>query len=60
MQKTTFRRSRDFHDLGIDFSCFLVDLGLILMTFGALRTALKFDDFPWPSGVVQNLKPEES
>ena len=60
MQKPIVYRSRIFDDLGVDFGCFLVDLGSILMTFGALGTGLKFNDFPWPLGVVQNLKPEES
>ena len=58
--KIAFRRSRVFHNLGVDSCFFLLDLGLILVTFGALRTGLKLDDFPWPLGVVQNLKPEQS
>ena len=56
MQKPILRRSRNFDDLGVDFCCFLVDLGSILMTFGALGTGLKFDDFPWPPGCAPEIR----
>ena len=35
---------------------FLLDLGLILVTFGTLRTGLNFNDFPWPLGCGPEFK----
>ena len=35
--------------------CF-VDLGVILMTVGALGTGLKFDDCPWPPGCAPEIR----
>ena len=52
IQKTTFRQSRNFDDLKVVF----VDLGTILMIFGALRTGLKFDDFSWPPMCAQEVR----
>ena len=34
--------------LGSTLSVFVVDVDANSMTFGALKTGLKFDDFPWP------------
>ena len=58
LQKSTFRRKRFvFYDLGVGsidfgviFTGFLMALGTILVTFGALEAGLKLDDFRWLSG----------
>ena len=40
----------------VEFQCLLVDLGLASMIFGALDTALKFYDFPWPPGCAPEIR----
>ena len=47
VQKPTCHRCRDSVDFRVDFSCFLVALGSVFMTFGALEISLKSDDFSW-------------
>ena len=59
LQKSTFRRSRNFDELGVDFCCVLC-ISAILVIFDALKTGLELDDFPWPPGVLQKLEPGES
>ena len=43
----------DSVDFGIIFDVFGGALGPISMTFGALETSLKFEDFRWLSGWAQ-------
>ena len=50
LQKTAFHICWDSVEFGVIFICCLLALGPILMTFGALETGLKIDDFRWPSG----------
>ena len=45
MQGPTCHRSVYFRVMCFSFLCFLVALEQIVMTFGALETGLKFDDF---------------
>ena len=45
LQKPTFHRSWNSVVLRVHFCCFWVALGPILMTFDALETGLKFDEF---------------
>ena len=42
--------------MAIGLSTLLVDSGSILMTFGALETALRFDDVPWSPGCVADIR----
>ena len=44
----------DSADLGVTFICFSMALGPISMTFGALETGLKFDEFHGGQGEAQS------
>ena len=50
--KNNFHRSWISHDSRVEFSCFRVAFELIFMTFAALETGLKLDDFQGDSGVT--------
>ena len=47
LQKPAFHIYWDSSDFGIIFTCFLMALWPIFMTFGALETCLKLHDFQW-------------
>ena len=49
MQKPTCHRCQDSVDFRVIFFMFLVALGSVFMTFGALEIGSKSDDFSWLS-----------
>ena len=54
--KINFRSTWISHDPRVQFSWFWVALGVIFMTFAALETGLKFNDFQDDSGVTPDPK----
>ena len=58
MQKPTCHRCRDSVDSRFSFSCFLVALGPVFMTFVTLDSGLKIYDFQCDSGVIPDPESE--
>ncbi len=57
LQKQCFRRSRHSDDLSFVFLCFSGALAAAFLTFAALETGLKIDEFSgWPRFKVRQVE----